>query len=31
VRESLPMPVYPSYDFIDVLALEGQPALSGVA
>jgi putative radical SAM enzyme (TIGR03279 family) len=30
VRESLPMPVYPSYDFIDVLALEGQPALSGV-
>jgi putative radical SAM enzyme (TIGR03279 family) len=31
VRESLPMPVYPSYDFIDVLALEGQPALSGAA
>ena len=25
VRESLPMPVYPSYDFIDVLELEGQP------
>ena len=24
LRESLPMPVYPSYDFIDVLALEGQ-------
>lgn len=23
VRERLPMPVYPSYDFIDVLALEG--------
>src|SRR5439155_11484915 len=23
VRESLPMPVYPSYDFIDVLASEG--------
>src|SRR4029450_4067487 len=23
VRESLPMPVYPSYDFIDVLSLEG--------
>jgi putative radical SAM enzyme (TIGR03279 family) len=23
VRESLPIPVYPSYDFIDVLALEG--------
>ena len=22
VRESLPMPVYPSYDFIDVLQLE---------
>jgi putative radical SAM enzyme (TIGR03279 family) len=24
VRETLPMPVYPSYDFIDVLSLEGQ-------
>jgi putative radical SAM enzyme (TIGR03279 family) len=24
VRESLPMPVYPSYDFIDALAPEGQ-------
>ena len=24
VRESLPMPVFPSYDFIDVLAHEGQ-------
>jgi hypothetical protein len=24
VRESLPMPVYPSYDFIDVLSLEGE-------
>jgi putative radical SAM enzyme (TIGR03279 family) len=24
VREALPMPVYPSYDFIDVLSLEGQ-------
>jgi len=24
VRESLPMPVYPSYDFIDVLAPEGE-------
>jgi NifB/MoaA-like Fe-S oxidoreductase len=23
LRETLPMPVYPSYDFIDVLALEG--------
>jgi NifB/MoaA-like Fe-S oxidoreductase len=31
VRESLPMPVYPSYDFIDVLALEGRPSLSPVA
>jgi putative radical SAM enzyme (TIGR03279 family) len=31
VRESLPMPVYPSYDFIDVLSLEGQgtPAAPG--
>jgi putative radical SAM enzyme (TIGR03279 family) len=31
VRESFPMPVYPSYDFIDVLSLEGQdtPAASG--
>ena len=29
LRESLPMPVYPSYDFIDVLALEGEPHLSG--
>jgi putative radical SAM enzyme (TIGR03279 family) len=27
VRESLPMPVYPSYDFIDVLSLEGSPSL----
>ena len=25
VRERMPMPVYPSYDFIDVLALEGAP------
>ena len=25
VRESMSMPVYPSYDFIDVLALEGEP------
>jgi putative radical SAM enzyme (TIGR03279 family) len=24
LRESLPMPIYPSYDFIDVLSLEGQ-------
>ena len=29
VREALPMPVFPSYDFIDVLAREGQPALTG--
>jgi NifB/MoaA-like Fe-S oxidoreductase len=28
VRESMPMPVYPSYDFIDVLAQEGTPELS---
>jgi NifB/MoaA-like Fe-S oxidoreductase len=27
VREALPMPVYPSYDFIDVLSLEGEPAV----
>lgn len=25
LRERLPMPVYPSYDFIDVLAHEGEP------
>src|SRR5262249_52969979 len=25
VREALPIPVYPSYDFIDVLAHEGEP------
>jgi putative radical SAM enzyme (TIGR03279 family) len=29
LRETLPMPVYPSYDFIDVLSLEGAPELSG--
>jgi putative radical SAM enzyme (TIGR03279 family) len=29
LRETLPMPVYPSYDFIDVLALEGEPSLPG--
>ena len=29
LRETLPMPVYPSYDFIDVLTLEGEPSLSG--
>ena len=26
VREALPIPVYPSYDFIDVLSIEGQGA-----
>lgn len=26
VREALPMPVYPSYDFIDVLEHEGRPS-----
>jgi putative radical SAM enzyme (TIGR03279 family) len=35
VREALPMPVYPSYDFIDVLSLEGEavgaPANSSAA
>jgi hypothetical protein len=25
LREQMHMPVYPSYDFIDVLALEGEP------
>jgi putative radical SAM enzyme (TIGR03279 family) len=29
LREALPMPVYPSYDFIDVLAREGEPELAG--
>ena len=29
LRETLPMPVYPSYDFIDVLKLEGDPGLTG--
>ena len=28
VREVMPMPVYPSYDFIDVLVREGKPELS---
>jgi hypothetical protein len=28
VREAMPMPVYPSYDFIDVLAREGTSDLS---
>ena len=30
VREELPMPVYPSYDFIDVLAREGTATRAGV-
>ncbi|MES2176473.1 MAG: DUF512 domain-containing protein [Gemmatimonadota bacterium] len=29
LRETLPMPVYPSYDFIDVLTLEGEPSIPG--
>ncbi len=29
LRETLPMPVFPSYDFLDVLSLEGEPALPG--
>ncbi len=29
VREAMPMPVYPSYDFIDVLELEGAGAMAG--
>ena len=29
LRETLPMPVYPSYDFIDVLKLEGESGLTG--
>jgi hypothetical protein len=28
LRESLPMPVFPSYDFIDVLSEEGGPTLA---
>ena len=31
VRESLPMPVYPSYDFIDVLTREGEERRAGAA
>jgi len=31
VREALPMPVYPSYNFIDVLELEGSPLESAMA
>ena len=29
LREELPMPVYPSYDFVDVLSLEGAPEHAG--
>jgi NifB/MoaA-like Fe-S oxidoreductase len=29
LRETLPMPVYPSYDFVDVLSLEGAPEHAG--
>jgi len=29
LRETLPMPVYPSYDFVDVLSLEGSPEHAG--
>jgi NifB/MoaA-like Fe-S oxidoreductase len=33
LREQMPMPVYPSYDFIDVLTHEGEPrfAVAGAA
>lgn len=31
LREQLPMPVFPSYDFVDVLAHERDPRLTGVA
>jgi putative radical SAM enzyme (TIGR03279 family) len=31
LRETLPMPVYPSYDFVDVLSLEGGPSAFGAA
>lgn len=31
LREQLPMPVFPSYDFIDVLTHEGEPHLAGAA
>ncbi|MFI5228898.1 MAG: DUF512 domain-containing protein [Gemmatimonadales bacterium] len=31
LRERLPMPVYPSYDFIDVLVHEGTPRVAGAA
>jgi len=31
VREEMPMPVFPSYDFIDVLAGEGEPRVAEAA
>jgi putative radical SAM enzyme (TIGR03279 family) len=31
LRESLPMPVFPSYDFLDALAPEGNPAIQAAA
>ena len=31
LREELEMPVYPSYDFVDVLVHEGEPHAAGVA
>jgi len=31
LREQLAMPVYPSYDFIDVLVHEGEPRVAEVA
>ena len=31
LRESLPMPVYPSYDFIDALVPEGDTAMRNAA
>ena len=31
LREQLPMPVFPSYDFVDVLAHERDPRITGVA
>jgi putative radical SAM enzyme (TIGR03279 family) len=30
LREQLPMPMFPSYDFIDALVHEGEPRLTGV-
>ena len=31
LRESLPIPVFPSYDFLDALAPEGDPAIQAAA